>query len=70
VAAEYLLKMLPQGTHDYKTFIKPSELSQMARNVGLELQGMIGIEYQPFAKTFHLGKDLDVNYIAAFTRPE
>jgi 2-polyprenyl-6-hydroxyphenyl methylase/3-demethylubiquinone-9 3-methyltransferase len=68
VAAEYLLKMLPKGTHDYKTFIKPAELSQMARNAGLELQGMIGIQYQPFTKTFSLGRDLDVNYIAAFTR--
>ena len=70
VAAEHLLKMLPKGTHDYKTFIKPSELCQSARAVGLELQGMIGIEYNPFNKHFSLGKDIDVNYIAAFKRPE
>jgi 2-polyprenyl-6-hydroxyphenyl methylase/3-demethylubiquinone-9 3-methyltransferase len=70
VAAEYLLKMLPKGTHDYKTFIKPSELSQSARAAGLELQGMIGIEYNPINKQFSLGKDIDVNYIAAFKRPE
>ena len=70
VAAEHVLKMLPKGTHDYKTFIKPSELSQSARAVGLELQGMVGIEYNPFNKRFSLGKDIDVNYIAAFKRPE
>lgn len=68
VAAEYLLKMLPKGTHDFKTFIKPSELSQSARAAGLELQGMIGIEYNPISKRFSLGKDIDVNYIAAFKR--
>jgi 2-polyprenyl-6-hydroxyphenyl methylase/3-demethylubiquinone-9 3-methyltransferase len=70
VAAEHVLKMVPKGTHDYKTFIKPSELGQMARNVGLELQGIVGIEYSPFSKRFSLGKDIDVNYIAAFQRPE
>lgn len=70
VAAEHVLKMVPKGTHEYKTFIQPAELSQMARNVGLELQGMIGIEYSPFTKEFRLGKDIDVNYIAAFQRPE
>jgi len=70
VAAEHLLQMLPKGTHDYKTFIKPSELSQSARVAGLELQGMVGIEYNPFNKRFSLGKDIDVNYIAAFKRSE
>jgi len=70
VAAEHVLNMLPKGTHDYKTFIKPSELCQSARNAGLELQGMVGIEYNPFSKRFSLGKDIDVNYIAAFRRPE
>ena len=68
VAAEHVLKMLPKGTHSYNTFIKPSELCQSARNVGLELQGMVGIEYNPFNKKFNLGKDVDVNYIAAFKR--
>jgi 2-polyprenyl-6-hydroxyphenyl methylase/3-demethylubiquinone-9 3-methyltransferase len=69
VAAEHILKMLPKGTHDYKTFIKPSELSQSARASGLELLGMVGIEYNPFSKQFSLGKDIDVNYIAAFQKP-
>ena len=67
-AAEYVLQMLPKGTHDYKTFIKPSELSQSARAAGLELQGMVGISYNPISKQFSLGKDIDVNYIAAFKR--
>ncbi len=70
VAAEHLLKMVPKGTHEYKTFIKPSELSQSARIAGLELQGMVGIEYNPFNKRFRLGKDIDVNYIAAFKRAD
>ncbi len=68
VAAEHLLKMLPKGTHDYTTFIKPSELSQSARRYGLSLQALVGIEYNPFTKVFSLGKDIDVNYIAAFKR--
>lgn len=68
VAAEHLLKMLPKGTHDYKTFIKPSELCQSARACGLTLQGMVGIEYNPFTKLFSLSKDIDVNYIATFKR--
>jgi len=70
VAAEHILRMLPKGTHDYKTFIKPSELSSSARAAGLDLQAMIGIEYNPFDKRFRLGKDVGVNYIAAFKRPE
>ncbi|TXK95621.1 bifunctional 3-demethylubiquinol 3-O-methyltransferase/2-polyprenyl-6-hydroxyphenol methylase [Methylococcaceae bacterium CS1] len=70
VAAEHILKMLPAGTHDYKTFIKPSELSQSTRNAGLELQGMIGIQYNPLTKNFSLNDDIDINYIAAFKRPE
>ncbi|MEI6745153.1 MAG: bifunctional 2-polyprenyl-6-hydroxyphenol methylase/3-demethylubiquinol 3-O-methyltransferase UbiG [Methylococcaceae bacterium] len=68
VAAEYVLQMVPKGTHEYKTFIKPSELSQTARAAGLELQGMIGIEYNPITQRFSLGKDVDVNYIAAFKK--
>lgn len=70
VAAEQVLQMLPKGTHSFKTFIKPSELSQAARSAGLELQGMVGIEYNPFTKRFSLGKDIKVNYIAAFKRSE
>lgn len=68
-AAEYLLRMLPKGTHDYKTFIKPAELSQTARAAGLELQGLVGISYNPLSQHFSLSRDVDVNYIAAFKRP-
>lgn len=68
VAAEHILKMVPKGTHQYKTFIKPSELSQSARNAGLELKAMTGIEYNPFSKQFSLSKDIDVNYIAAYQK--
>ena len=68
VAAEYLLNMVPKGTHEFKTFIKPSELCQTARSAGLELQGMIGIEYNPLTQKFFLGKDIDVNYIAVFKK--
>jgi 2-polyprenyl-6-hydroxyphenyl methylase/3-demethylubiquinone-9 3-methyltransferase len=70
VAAEYLLRMVPQGTHDYKTFIKPSELSRWCRQAGLEIRGMKGVSYHPLDKRFSLGKDVDVNYIAAFQRQE
>lgn len=70
VVAEHILKMLPAGTHDYKAFIKPSELSQSARNAGLELQSMIGIQYNPCTKNFSLTKNIDINYIAAFKRCE
>lgn len=69
LAAEHILQMLPKGTHDYQTFIKPSELCQMARKSGLELQSLVGIEYQPFTKQFSLGQDVGVNYLAAFQRP-
>ena len=68
VAAEHLLRMLPKGTHDYKTFIKPSELSAWCRQSGLEMRGMVGIEYNPLNKQFSLGNDVDVNYIIAFQR--
>ena len=70
VAAEYILRMLPKGTHDYKTFIKPSELCRSARAAGLQLYGIEGIEYNPIDKKFSLGKDIDINYIAAFKRSE
>jgi 2-polyprenyl-6-hydroxyphenyl methylase/3-demethylubiquinone-9 3-methyltransferase len=70
IAAEYVLKMLPIGTHDYKSFIKPSELSQSARNAGLELVDMIGIQYNPLTKNFSLSKNIDINYIAVYKRPE
>lgn len=70
VGAEYLLNMIPKGTHDYATFIRPSELTRWAREAGLELLSMEGISYNPLSGQFSLGSDLSVNYLAAFRRPD
>jgi 2-polyprenyl-6-hydroxyphenyl methylase/3-demethylubiquinone-9 3-methyltransferase len=70
VGAEYLLKMIPRGTHDFSAFIRPSELGRWARDAGLDLLGMEGIVYNPFTQQFSLSRgDIDVNYLAAFERP-
>jgi 2-polyprenyl-6-hydroxyphenyl methylase / 3-demethylubiquinone-9 3-methyltransferase len=63
VGAEYVLKLLPRGTHDYARFIKPSELSAMCRAAGLQVSGVTGMTYNPFTKVYSLGDDADVNYI-------
>ncbi len=63
VGAEYLLKLLPAGTHEYARFIKPSELSRHCRNAHLDVQEIIGLSYNPLAKTYSLGRDTDVNYL-------
>ncbi|MBI4206106.1 MAG: bifunctional 2-polyprenyl-6-hydroxyphenol methylase/3-demethylubiquinol 3-O-methyltransferase UbiG [Betaproteobacteria bacterium] len=63
LGAEYVLRLLPRGTHDYAKFIKPSELSAMCRNSGLGVSGLIGMTYNPFARRYSLGGDTDVNYI-------
>jgi len=63
VGAEYVLKLLPRGTHDYARFIKPSELSAMCRAAGLQVSAVIGMTYNPFTKVYALGPDTDVNYI-------
>jgi 2-polyprenyl-6-hydroxyphenyl methylase/3-demethylubiquinone-9 3-methyltransferase len=68
--AEHVLRMIPKGTHDYHTFIKPSELSHWAREAGLDLLGMEGVSYNPLTQQFMLGRDIDVNYLAAFARSE
>ena len=69
VGAEYILKMLPKGTHEYAKFIKPSELASYARAAGLELRQLIGMTYNPLTKVYALNRDTDVNYIMAFTKP-
>lgn len=69
VGAEYLLNLIPKGTHRYSAFIRPSELSGWARQAGLELLDIKGIQYNPLNQRFSLGKAIDVNYIAAFQRP-
>ncbi|MBV12466.1 MAG: bifunctional 3-demethylubiquinol 3-O-methyltransferase/2-polyprenyl-6-hydroxyphenol methylase [Flavobacteriaceae bacterium] len=63
VGAEYILKLLPKGTHEFKKFIKPSELSGMMRNSNLEVKEIIGMSYNPLTKNYWLGKDVDVNYM-------
>ena len=70
VGAEYLLKLLPAGTHDYQKFIRPSELEDWARNAGLELRASIGMHYNPVTKVYSLGTGLDVNYLMHFQRPD
>lgn len=69
VGAEYVLRMIPRGTHQFDTFIRPSELCQWARRAGLELRGFQGIGYNPVSKQFRAVDDLSVNYLAAFYRP-
>ena len=70
LTAEHLIGMIPKGTHDYNTFIKPSELGRWAREAGLELLGMEGVSYHPLTRQFSLGRDIKVNYLAAFARVE
>ncbi|MFA6015405.1 MAG: bifunctional 2-polyprenyl-6-hydroxyphenol methylase/3-demethylubiquinol 3-O-methyltransferase UbiG [Gallionellaceae bacterium] len=68
IGAEYLLGMLPRGTHDYAKFIKPSELAQYCRNTQLNVNDLIGLSYNPLNKVYSLGKDTDVNYMVACRR--
>ena len=63
IGAEYILNMLPKGTHDHMKFIKPSELSRWSKSVGLEPSELIGMTYNPFAKSYRLGRNTDVNYL-------
>lgn len=66
MAAEYLLKLVPRGTHDHKRFIKPSELAKMARQAGLTPVALTGITYNPLTRSYALNAgDLDVNYLMA-----
>jgi 2-polyprenyl-6-hydroxyphenyl methylase/3-demethylubiquinone-9 3-methyltransferase len=70
IGAEYVLKLLPRGTHDYTRFIKPSELSRWSRAAGLNPETPIGLTYNPFTKTYSLGDDISVNYLMAAQRIE
>lgn len=63
IGAEYVLKLLPQNTHDFAKFIKPSELTEWARKAGLTVKDMMGIHYNVFTKEFSLGADVSVNYL-------
>jgi len=69
LGAEYLLRLLPRGTHDWSRFLRPSELAGFARRARLELVTMIGMTYNPLTRTYRLVDDTSVNYMAAFKRP-
>jgi 2-polyprenyl-6-hydroxyphenyl methylase/3-demethylubiquinone-9 3-methyltransferase len=68
IGAEYVLNMLPKGTHDYRKFIKPSELSAWCRQAGLDVAGMTGMSYNPLSKRYWLDRDVSVNYILHATK--
>ena len=68
IGAEYILNMLPKGTHDYAKFIKPAELIRMAREAGLDLVSMTGMSYNPLTKVYSLGDDTSVNYLVHLRR--
>lgn len=65
LAAEYLLKLVPTGTHDYSKFIKPSELRQLLTKNGFEILSMKGINYNPLTQNFNLSDDTSINYLVA-----
>lgn len=70
VGAEYVLRLLPRGTHEYAKFIRPSELSSMIRDAGLSVEAMTGLTYNPLTKTYRLDdSDVSVNYMIRCRRP-
>ena len=70
IGVEYVLRMLPKGTHEFSKFIRPSELSQWAREAGLEVTEMTGLLYNPLTKTYKLSQtDVDVNYMICARKP-
>ena len=68
VGAEYVLSLLPRGTHDYKKFVRPSELDSWARTASLSLSGMTGMHYNPLTQRYFLGDGVEVNYICHYLR--
>ena len=70
VGAEYVLRMLPKGTHEYAKFIRPSELARWARDAGLEVEDLTGMTYNPLSRHYRLdANDVDVNYLVMTRRP-
>lgn len=69
VGAEYVLSLLPKGTHDYRKLIKPSELDQWARHENLQLEEIIGMHYNPVSKRYRLGDGVAVNYLTHYSKP-
>jgi 2-polyprenyl-6-hydroxyphenyl methylase/3-demethylubiquinone-9 3-methyltransferase len=70
VGAEYVLNLLPKGTHDYKKLIRPSELSEWSRAARLSVKEVTGMTYNPFMKRYKLGRDASVNYLIHTQKPE
>ena len=68
IGAEYILNLLPRGTHDFAKFIQPSELAAWCRESQLNLKDQIGMSYNPIIKKYSLGKNIDVNYIAFYQK--
>ncbi len=68
IGAEYVLRLLPKGTHDFSKFIRPSELESWARAGGLRVSEIIGMSYNPLTQVYRLGRDIDVNYLVACER--
>ena len=69
LGAEYVLKLLPRGTHDWAKFLRPAELATFSRRAALELVELVGMTYNPLTKTFRLEADTAVNYLAAYRKP-
>ncbi|MBI0165706.1 bifunctional 2-polyprenyl-6-hydroxyphenol methylase/3-demethylubiquinol 3-O-methyltransferase UbiG [Snodgrassella sp. M0351] len=69
IAAEYILQLMPHGTHDHRKFITPAELARLCRQAGLEWLGSSGFTYNPLTRRYHLTDSLDVNYMIACRRP-
>jgi 2-polyprenyl-6-hydroxyphenyl methylase / 3-demethylubiquinone-9 3-methyltransferase len=69
IGAEYLLNLLPKGTHDYAKFLRPAELARFTRAAGLDVAEIVGMSYNPLTQTYRLGDDTSVNYLMRATRP-
>ena len=68
IGAEYILNLLPKGTHDYAKFLRPAELARFTREAGLEVAEIVGLSYNPLTKTYRLGDDTSVNYLMRAVR--
>jgi 2-polyprenyl-6-hydroxyphenyl methylase/3-demethylubiquinone-9 3-methyltransferase len=69
IGAEYILNMLPKGTHDYAKFLRPAELARFTRQAGLDVEEIVGMSYNPLTRSYRLGADTSVNYLLRAARP-
>jgi 2-polyprenyl-6-hydroxyphenyl methylase/3-demethylubiquinone-9 3-methyltransferase len=69
IGAEYLLRLLPRGTHDWTRFLRPAELAAYGRRAGLDIARSIGMTYNPLTRVYRLAPDTSVNYLTAFRKP-